>query len=527
MLISYKRGQTSIILRVKILDSAASTGAGKTGLTSASAGLIISTIADNEATATAYTVTGSTIESITTLGTYAAPTATKCRFKEVDATNHKGVYEIQLADARFAVASAKSLLVSISGASGAAECDALIPLTDLDPYDAVRAGLTALPNAAAEAAGGLYTRGSGAGQINQAANGMIDTNPVRLNNVSQSLLDLKDFADDGYDPATNKVQGVVLTDTVTTYTGNTPQSGDNFARLGAPVGASISADIAGVQSDADNIQTRLPAALVSGRMDSSEGAIQAGVDFTATMKTSLNAATPSVTVSDKTGFSLSSAGVQAIWDALTSALTTIGSIGKLLVDNINATISSRLASASYTAPPSAAANASAVWDEPLAGHLGVGSTGAALNAAGSAGDPWSTALPGAYGAGTAGKIVGDNINATITSRASQASLDTLDDFVDTEVAAIKAKTDNLPAAPAAVSDVPTAAGNADALLGRNLAGGSNGGRMVKDALRIARNKVVISGTNITVYEEDDTAIAWTGVLTTNPAAEPITALDPA
>lgn len=45
----------------------------------------------------------------------------------------------------------------------------------------------------------------------------------------------------------------------------------------------------------------------------------------------------------KTGYALSSAGIQAIWDALTSALTTVGSIGKLLVDNINATISSRLA----------------------------------------------------------------------------------------------------------------------------------------------------------------------------------------
>lgn len=38
---------------------------------------------------------------------------------------------------------------------------------------------TALPNAAAEAAGGLYTRGSGAGQINQPANGMVDANVVR------------------------------------------------------------------------------------------------------------------------------------------------------------------------------------------------------------------------------------------------------------------------------------------------------------------------------------------------------------
>jgi hypothetical protein len=44
--------------------------------------------------------------------------------------------------------------------------------------DSVRAGLTALPNAAAEAAGGLYTRGAGAGQINQDANGRVDTNPV-------------------------------------------------------------------------------------------------------------------------------------------------------------------------------------------------------------------------------------------------------------------------------------------------------------------------------------------------------------
>ena len=46
-------------------------------------------------------------------------------------------------------------------------------------------------------------------------------------------------------------------------------------------------------------------------------------------------------LTDKAGFSLSSAGIQAIWDALTTALTTASSIGKLLVDNINATIASR------------------------------------------------------------------------------------------------------------------------------------------------------------------------------------------
>jgi hypothetical protein len=153
MIVGYKRSQTSVILRVKITDS--TTGNGKTGLTPASTGLVISTIADNEATPTTYTASGSTIETITTLGTYAAPTATKCRFKEVDATNHPGVYELQFADARFAASSAKSLLVSISGVSGTLNCDVCVPLRDLDPYDAVRAGLSALPNVAANAVGGL------------------------------------------------------------------------------------------------------------------------------------------------------------------------------------------------------------------------------------------------------------------------------------------------------------------------------------------------------------------------------------
>lgn len=58
----------------------------------------------------------------------------------------------------------------------------------------------------------------------------------------------------------------------------------------------------------------------------------------------------------------------------------------------------------------------AVWDVALASHQDAGSTGEALAAAGSAGDPWATALPGAYGAGTAGQIIGDNLDAAISTR---------------------------------------------------------------------------------------------------------------
>lgn len=136
MLYDVKNGQASNVFRVKLRNSSVTTGAGLTGLTSSSTGLIVSTICDNEATATTYTVAASHVQTITTLGTFAAPTALNCRFKEVDATNHPGLYEVQIADARFAVASAKVLTVSFSGATNLAECDVVIPLRVVDPYSA-------------------------------------------------------------------------------------------------------------------------------------------------------------------------------------------------------------------------------------------------------------------------------------------------------------------------------------------------------------------------------------------------------
>jgi hypothetical protein len=237
VLLDYKLGQGSIVLRVKLRDSGSSSGAGLTGLTSASSGLKISTIADVEATATAYS--GANLEAVTTLGTYAAPTSGKARFKEVDATNHPGVYEIQLADARYAVTNAKSVLVSLSGATSLAQCDVLVPLRSVNPYDGVRFGLTALPNAAAEAAGGLYTRGTGAGQINQAANGQVDANLARVLNSAVTEGGAGRLA------AAFSTLFDVASPVLTAASVN--QTGDAFARIGAN-GVSLSAvpDLAGV-----------------------------------------------------------------------------------------------------------------------------------------------------------------------------------------------------------------------------------------------------------------------------------------
>lgn len=72
----------------------------------------------------------------------------------------------------------------------------------------------------------------------------------------------------------------------------------------------------------------------------------AGVTFPSSVAspTNITAAT-GITVAtnnDKTGYALSSAGVQAIWDALVSALTTVGSIGKRLVDYLTGDTYARL-----------------------------------------------------------------------------------------------------------------------------------------------------------------------------------------
>ena len=53
------------------------------------------------------------------------------------------------------------------------------------------------------------------------------------------------------------------------------------------------------------------------------------------------------TGASKTGYALSTAGVAAIWAALTSGLTTVGSIGKWILDKLNVTVSSRLSTAGY------------------------------------------------------------------------------------------------------------------------------------------------------------------------------------
>jgi hypothetical protein len=152
---------------------------------------------------------------------------------------------------------------------------------------------------------------------------------------------------------------------------------------------------------------------------------------------------------------ITAGSVQAIWDALTSALTTVNSIGKLLVTNIDSTISSRLATSGYTAPPSAATIAQAVWDALTSALTTTGSIGKLLvtnvNAV------LSTLVTTSHFdtiIGTPAVSIAADIAEVEAETDGIASIPTTDNTA--AITAIKAKTDNLPAAPAATGDIPSA-----------------------------------------------------------------------
>jgi hypothetical protein len=132
-----KRGATSVMVRVFIPDNSSSTGAGKTGLTSASTNLVI---AYARSLAAAVSYTGANIETIATPGTYSAPTSSSyVRFGPVDATNMPGLYELQFHDSATAFGTgdaSDSIVINIYETSTTAlnigPNMALIPLSPWD-----------------------------------------------------------------------------------------------------------------------------------------------------------------------------------------------------------------------------------------------------------------------------------------------------------------------------------------------------------------------------------------------------------
>lgn len=177
-MVSILKGSTSQSLYVEVLDSASTTGGRKTGIAFNAAGLT-AYYARNGAAATAITLVTQTAAGAYSSGGWV----------EVDATNMPGVYRLDVPNTALA-SGVDSVVVTVKGAAGMVQVSKEVQLTSINLQDAVRMGLTSLPNANAEAAGGLFTRGSGAGQINQPANGRVDTNVVAVAGTTQTARDL-------------------------------------------------------------------------------------------------------------------------------------------------------------------------------------------------------------------------------------------------------------------------------------------------------------------------------------------------
>lgn len=298
--------------------------------------------------------------------------------------------------------------------------------------------------------GDAGTQGSGGGTVTHEGNGYhsyaITQAETNFDHVAVT------FTGTGAIPATIQVY--------TTF----PQTGDNFARLGAPAGASVSADIAAVKAETASILT-----------DTAEiGAAGAGLTALA-----------------------SQASVNTIDDFLDTEVAAI----LAAVDTEVAAIKAKTDSLTFTVAGQVDANMLAISGDATAA------------------DNLEAALDGTGGvtitAGLTGNVTG-NLSGSVGSVTAGVSV-AVGGIASTSFAA--GAIDAAALANSAGQDV------ADRVLARNIAGGSDGGRDVTSALRPLRNRAGIAAGTLTVYQEDDVTPAWTAAVTTT-AGDPLSEVDP-
>lgn len=259
MKLSILAGATSQTINVFVQDSSSTTGAGLTGLVY------------NSASLTAYYVFPRATAAAITLATLAAANSawSSGGFKEIDATNMPGWYRLDLPDAVLASGNGRSVGLHLKGATNMAPLPIEIELTGWNNQDGVRGGLTALPNATAGANTGLPVVGT---QIPNATAG-----------ASGGVLI------SGANSGTTTLGALTITGAMSINgTGNVAQTGDNYARLGAPAGASVSADIAAAKVDTSAIKAKTDF-LPSATAGAAGGVFIAGSNAATSITTALTA----------------------------------------------------------------------------------------------------------------------------------------------------------------------------------------------------------------------------------------------
>lgn len=181
-----KAGTTSKDINIFAQDSSVATGAGLTGLVFNSGSLTAYYHRQGAASAVAITLATKTVGTWATGG-----------FVVVDGTNMPGLYELGIPDAALAAGAAWAIIM-LKGAANMAPVVLEIELTANDNQDSVRGGMTALPNAAAGANGGLPT-GNASGQVAVAS---FANNAITAASINADAITAAKIADGAIDAAT-------------------------------------------------------------------------------------------------------------------------------------------------------------------------------------------------------------------------------------------------------------------------------------------------------------------------------------
>lgn len=161
-------GATSQTMDVFIQDTSVTNGDGLSGLAFNTSGLKAYYRKGATGTMTAITLATQTVGGAWSSG----------GFVEIDATNAKGLYRFDIPDT--ILASTPYATITFYGATNMARNVSELQIVSYNPFDGVRLGLTALPNAAAGANGGL--------PLSVDASGRVDV--LKINGTGQTGRDI-------------------------------------------------------------------------------------------------------------------------------------------------------------------------------------------------------------------------------------------------------------------------------------------------------------------------------------------------
>ena len=178
------KGETSVILTVFIQDSSSTVGAGLGSLDQTSS--ITGGYLKRDGTGVALAVD----ENVTTEGTYEAPTTAAQVRIGTPANMTTGTYELHFHNDLFTTAD--WVTITLAGATNMAPLLIEIQLTSVNMNDGVRGAMTALPNAAADAAGGLVISDAGGLDIDATNTNVssILTDTAEIGTAGAGLTDL-------------------------------------------------------------------------------------------------------------------------------------------------------------------------------------------------------------------------------------------------------------------------------------------------------------------------------------------------